>query len=121
MEYTEKYGYVLQVSGADMVNGTPIYDIKPYLAYADSIEDALGGFTEEIGDYRLNVNYDCVAPLELSKEKLNTLTRILEEDPRPSYIEDENRIYGFPFASFEIKFKVKDKALTVISIEKRKI
>ncbi len=121
VEYTEKYGYVLQVSGADMVNGTPIYDIKPYLAYADSIEDALGGFTEEIGDYRLNVHYDCVAPLELSKEKLNTLTRILEEDPRPSYIEDENRIYGFPFASFEIKFKVKDKALTVISIEKRKI
>ena len=121
VELTQNHGYVLHVSGADMVNGTPIYDIKPYLTFTDSIPDAICGFANEIGDYRLNVSYECALPCELSEKKADTLKRILAEDPRPSYIEDENRIYGFPFASFEVKFKVKDKELTVISVEKRNL
>lgn len=121
VEFTEKYGYVLQVSGADMVNGTPIYDIKPYLAFADCIPDATCGFADEIKDYSLDVVLDTELLKDFPSEKLDTLTGILAEDPRPSYIEDENRIYGFSFAGFEIKFNVKGKVLTVISVEKRNL
>jgi tRNA-Thr(GGU) m(6)t(6)A37 methyltransferase TsaA len=121
VEFTEKYGYVLRVSGADMVNGTPIYDIKPYLAFTDRIPDAEGGFADKVGDYILNVAIDSELLKDFPSEKLDTLKGVLAEDPRPSYIEDENRIYGFPFAGFEIKFKVKGKVLTVISVEKRNL
>lgn len=121
VELTEKYGYVLRVSGADMVNGTPIYDIKPYLAFADSIPDAIGGFADEVKDYTLEIVLDKELLCDFPSEKIDTLTGILAEDPRPSYIEDENRVYGFPFAGFEIKFKVKGKVLTVISVEKRNL
>ena len=121
VEFTEKYGYVLQVSGADMVNGTPIYDIKPYLAFTDCIPDATCGFADEIKDYSLDVVLNTELLKDFPSEKLDTLKGILAEDPRPSYIEDENRIYGFSFAGFEIKFKVKGKVLTVISVEKRNL
>jgi tRNA-Thr(GGU) m(6)t(6)A37 methyltransferase TsaA len=121
VELTEKHGYVLRVSGADMVNGTPIYDIKPYLAFTDSIPDAIGGFADEVKDYTLEIVLDKELLRDFPSEKIDTLTGILAEDPRPSYIEDENRVYGFPFAGFEIKFKVKGKVLTVISVEKRNL
>ena len=121
VELTEKHGYILMVSGADMVNGTPIYDIKPYLAFTDSIPDAIGGFADEVKDYTLEIVLDKELLCDFPSEKIDTLTGILAEDPRPSYIEDENRIYGFPFAGFEIKFKVKGKVLTVISVEKRNL
>lgn len=121
VELTEKHGYVLRVSGADMVNGTPIYDIKPYLAFTDSIPDAIGGFADEVKDYTLEIVLDKELLCDFPSEKIDTLTGILAEDPRPSYIEDENRVYGFPFAGFEIKFKVKGKVLTVISVEKRNL
>lgn len=121
VEFTEKHGYVLRVSGADMVNGTPIYDIKPYLAFTDSIPDAIGGFADEVKDYTLEIVLDKELLCDFPSEKIDTLTGILAEDPRPSYIEDENRVYGFPFAGFEIKFKVKGKVLTVISVEKRNL
>ena len=119
VEFTEKHGYVLHVSGADMVNGTPIYDIKPYLSFTDCIPEAKGGFADSVKDYALDVVIEAKLPDSFPTEKTDTLTGILAEDPRPSYIEDENRIYGFPFAGFEIKFKVKGKTLTVISVEKR--
>lgn len=119
VEFTEKHGYVLHVSGADMVNGTPIYDIKPYLSFTDCIPEARGGFADSVKDYTLDVVIEAKLPDSFPTEKTDTLTGILAEDPRPSYIEDENRIYGFPFAGFEIKFKVKGKTLTVISVEKR--
>ena len=119
VEYSEKDGYVLIVSGADMVSGTPVYDIKPYLAYADSIPSAKGGFTESLSISRLEVKVENEIPDTFPKEKSDTLYRILAEDPRPSYINDEERIYGFLFCEHEIKFKVKDKCLTVISVEKR--
>ena len=121
VEFTEKHGYVLHVSGADMVNGTPIYDIKPYLSFTDCIPEAKGGFADKVGDYILNVAIDSELLKDFPTEKTDTLTGILAEDPRPSYIEDENRVYGFPFAGFEIKFKVKGKVLTVISVEKRNL
>ena len=119
VEFTEKHGYVLHVSGADMVNGTPIYDIKPYLSFTDCIPEARGGFADSVKDYALDVVIEAKLPDSFPTEKTDTLTGILAEDPRPSYIEDENRIYGFPFVGFEIKFKVKGKTLTVISVEKR--
>ena len=119
VEFTEKHGYVLHVSGADMVNGTPIYDIKPYLSFTDCIPEAKGGFADSVKDYALDVVIEAKLPDSFPTEKTDTLTGILAEDPRPSYIEDENRVYGFPFAGFEIKFKVKGKVLTVISVEKR--
>lgn len=119
IELSEKYGYVLHVSGADMVDKTPIYDIKPYLAYTDSVPEAVGGFTSGIGDLTLKVSIDEAVTGDFPREKLDTLRGILAQDPRPSYIEDDNRIYGFPYADYEIKFKVKGKELTVISIEKR--
>lgn len=119
VEFTEKHGYVLHVSGADMVNGTPIYDIKPYLAFTDRIPDATCGFADKIKDYSLDVVLNTELLKDFPSEKIDTLKGVLAEDPRPSYIEDENRIYGFPFAGFEIKFKVKGKTLTVISVEKR--
>ena len=119
IESTKKEGYVLVVSGADMVSGTPIYDIKPYLTFTDSIQNARGGFAEKLEEYRLNVILDAELPISFPKEKAGTLCRILSEDPRPSYIDDEDRVYGFPFCNHEIKFKVKGKDLTVISVEKR--
>ena len=121
VEFTEKYGYVLQVSGADMVNGTPIYDIKPYLSFTDCIPEAKGGFADSVKDYALDVVIEAKLPDSFPTEKTDTLTGILAEDPRPSYIEDENRIYGLSFAGFEIKFNVKGKVLTVISVEKRNL
>ena len=121
VEFTEKHGYMLHVSGADMVNGTPIYDIKPYLAFTDCIPEAKGGFADSVKGYALDVVIEAKLPDSFPTEKTDTLTGILAEDPRPSYIEDENRIYGFPFAGFEIKFKVKGRTLTVISVEKRNL
>ena len=119
IEYNERDGYTLTVSGADMVDGTPIYDIKPYLAFTDSVPYARGGFTEDLGLEDLSVTVDTPFPESFPKEKIDTLCRILAEDPRPSYIEDTDRVYGFFFCDHEIKFKVKDKFLTVISVEKR--
>ena len=119
IEYNERDGYTLTVSGADMVDGTPIYDIKPYLAFTDSVPYARGGFTEDLGLEDLSVTVDTPFPKSFPKEKIDTLCRILAEDPRPSYIEDTDRVYGFFFCDHEIKFKVKDKFLTVISVEKR--
>ena len=119
IEHSEGEGYILTVSGADMVDGTPIYDIKPYLAFTDSVPYARGGFTEDLSLEDLSVTVDVPFPESFPEEKIDTLCRILAEDPRPSYIEDSDRVYGFFFCGHEIKFKVKDKDLTVISVEKR--
>lgn len=117
IEKTESDGLVLKLSGADMMDGTPVYDIKPYLPHIDSIPDALGGFSTEIDDYTKDVfipeEFKCLLPSDL----LHCLTEALAQDPRPSYIDDENRIFGFEFDKFEVKFKVEGKILTVTSIE----
>lgn len=112
---TEK-GTALRVSGADLMNGTPIYDIKPYLPYTDSHPDAIGGFADEKLKDNLEVNFPPKLLNLIPKNKKSALLELLSEDPRPHYINDDERIYGFEFAEFEIKFKVKDNILTVVNI-----
>lgn len=105
------------VSGADLMNGTPIVDIKPYLPYADSIPDAKGGFADAVIGNKIHVT---AAPEILNKieaDKQSALLEILAEDPRPHYQNDPDRIYGFSFAGHEIKFSVNSDELTLVSIE----
>ncbi len=109
-------GPVLYVSGADLLNGTPIYDIKPYIPYSDCHTDAVGGFAEEKKDYKLKVIYSDEILNKFPKEKRETLITILENDPRPSYQKDKERLYGFSFAGFEIKFKVDGTTLTLCEV-----
>lgn len=109
-------GKVLIVAGADMMDGTPIYDIKPYLPYVDSVPGAVGGFTEGTADYHLQV--DCPEDLmgRVPKDMQETLLGVLSQDPRPAYQHDETRVYGLPFGSMDVKFTVKDGILTVVDI-----
>ncbi len=121
IEKTEKYGTVLVVSGADLMNGTPIYDIKPYLPLSDYIQNATSGFTEQIVKEPLDVDFSDELLAKIPKEKRTTLKKILANDPRPSYQDDDERIYGFSFADFEIKFCVKDQNnLIVLDVQNAK-
>lgn len=108
-------GTVLEVSGADLLDGTPIYDIKPYIAYTDSHPDATGGFSADVFGDLLEVEYLVDSNL-IPTEKLRALTEILASDPRPAYQNDCNRVYSFEFANYRIKFTVTDKKLQVIEI-----
>lgn len=118
IEITKSNGPVLFVTGADLMDGTPIYDVKPYLAYTDSHPEAIGGFTEKIGDVKLSVVMADDVAEKIPENKIESLHSILEQDPRPHYIDDPERIYGFVFAGYEIRFKVNEKILTVVSAEK---
>ena len=118
IDYTKTEGPVLIVSGCDLENGTPIYDIKPYLAFTDSHPDAVGGFTETLHLKPLTIHFADHCDTVLSAQQKNTLTGVLEQDPRPSYQEDAERVYGFLFADFEVKFKVDGEHLTVTEIRK---
>ena len=109
-------GKVLIVSGADMMDGTPIYDIKPYLPYVDSVPEAIGGFTGETADYHLQVDFPADLLGRIPKEMQETLLGVLAQDPRPAYQHDENRVYGLPYAGLDVKFSVKDNVLTVVDI-----
>ena len=117
IEKTEKYGHVLHLLGSDMMDGTPVYDVKPYLPHIDSVPDAKGGFSTEIEDYKKEVTIPPELECKLDPTLLSSLYEVLAEDPRPSYIEDTNRVFGFRFDKYEIKFKVDGKNLTVINIE----
>jgi tRNA-Thr(GGU) m(6)t(6)A37 methyltransferase TsaA len=116
--YDKTLGTVLYVSGCDLMNGTPIYDIKPYLPYCDSKSDATGGFTETLGERKLEVNISEEILGRVPKEKRAELLGVLRGDPRPSYQDDPQREYGFSFADFEVSFKVEGKILNVTKIEK---
>lgn len=111
-------GKVLVVAGADMMDGTPIYDIKPYLPYVDSVPDAVGGFTEGTADYHLDVDFPEDLLGSVPKKLQETLMGVLAQDPRPAYQHDEDRVYGLPFGGMDVKFTVKDGVLTVIDILK---
>ena len=114
----EESGPVLHILGADLMNGTPVYDIKPYVTYSDSIPEAYGGFSEKVKDYQLEV---VIPPEHLEKvpeQKRQLLCEILSQDPRPSYQEDPLRVYGMEYAGMEIKFTVAEGILTVKEIEK---
>ena len=116
VEQDSLLGPVLWVRGADLVNGTPIYDIKPYLPYADSFPDARGGFGEAHKDDILTVEISDSLLLSVPEAKREALCDVLAHDPRPAYQEDPERIYGLSFAGLNIKFQVCGRTLTVIKI-----
>ncbi len=111
-------GTVLEISGADLMDGTPIYDIKPYIAYTDSHAEALGGFSENVFENTLTVDFPNSLKELLPKVTASALLKILESDPRPAYKADGDRIYSFEFSDYNIKFSVNDNILTVHSLEK---
>lgn len=118
VEKTDTFGTVLIVSGADIADDTPIYDIKPYLPFTDCHPDAKSGFSETPTTQELKpVVPDELIPDDFPVEKLESLKKILSFDPRPSYRNDD-REYGFPFAGYEIKFRVLDNTATVTFMKK---
>lgn len=110
-------GLLLAVSGADLMDGTPIYDIKPYLPFTDAHPEATGGFATPVKDNTLTVELPSELLHKLPPEKHEALRKILAEDPRPHYHTDPTRVYGFAFADFEIKFRVDDSKLLVVAID----
>lgn len=116
IEMREGEGPVLHVKGADLMDGTPIYDIKPYLPYVDCHAEASGGFAERVKEYRLQVEVPKEWLVLVPKEKQEPLKQILAQDPRPSYQKDPKRVYGLEYAGLEVKFRVKEDVLTVCEI-----
>lgn len=110
---------VLTVSGADMMNGTPVYDIKPYLSFADAVPDAISGFADGVKHFSLDVVFENEYSDILDNERINSLIEILSQDPRPSYQNDPDRVYGFEYADCEVKFTVAENTLFVKSITKK--
>lgn len=116
IEVHPELGPLLQVSGADLMDKTPILDIKPYLPYADCHPDAVGGFIEPLADRELVVDFPEQWLSLIPIERRQALQKVLAYDPRPSYQNDPQRIYGLSFAGFNIKFIVRDKMLTVCEV-----
>lgn len=117
IELSTPDGPVLTVGGADLMDGTPIYDIKPYLPHVDSHPDARGGFAAEKAGYRLSVVFPPELLLLIEEDKRDALRGVLENDPRPSYQNDPDRVYGVAFAGKNVKFTVDGGVLTVRGIE----
>ena len=112
-------GPVLIVQGADLMDGTPILDIKPYHAGADCHPEATAGFTSENVDYRVKVIFPEGLLARIPADKRESLKGVLSEDPRPAFHHDPERVYGMSFGKHEIHFRVRDKVLTVVSVENR--
>lgn len=120
VEKTEKYGFVLRVSGADLLDGTPIYDIKPYLPYVDSHPEASNGFALDEKQGRLTVEIPDGIIDVIPEGKRNALKAVLAQDPRPGYQNEPDRVYGIDFAGFNIRFIVEENILAVVSAEQIK-
>ena len=118
VEICPERGPVLHVKGADLLDGTPIFDIKPYIPYSDSIPDASGGFTDKKHFHKLGVHIPPELEQILGDETAAELKQVLKSDPRPQYHNDPERIYGMSYADFEVKFRVAGDELTVTDIEK---
>ncbi len=116
IDFTPDSGPVLYVKGADLKDGTPIYDIKPYLAYTDSHPDAVGGFSDAVRDYHLRVQCPPELLESFTPAQQQTLLDILEQDPRPSYQNEPDRVYGFAFGGKEIHFRVDGTTLEVTDV-----
>ncbi len=116
VEHTAEFGTVLHVGGADLMDGTPIFDIKPYIPYGDCHPEATGGFTDRAGDFLLQVEFPAELLEKLPQQKRQAAVGVLSHDPRPSYQKDPERIYGLCFAGFDIRFQVKDQVLTVLEV-----
>lgn len=116
VEYTKALGPIIYVSGVDLMNGTPIYDIKPYITYTDCVPDAVQGFAEEYKNYALNVDFPQELLDRIPKDKQSALIGILRHDPRPAYQNTSDRIYGVRYMNFDVHFKVDNNTLTVTNI-----
>ena len=117
LELSREYGPVLHISGADMVNGTPVFDIKPYLAYTDSHPEALGGFTDSVARETLSIVFPEELRAKLTEEDAAELTAILAHDPRPSYQNDPERVYGMDYGGVSVRFSVDGRVLTVRGLD----
>ena len=118
VEETEEFGTVIHVGGADLKDGTPIFDIKPYVPYADCHPEAAGGFTDTAGEYLLQVAFPEELLSLLPADKRQAAISVLSHDPRPSYQRNPDRVYGLTFAGYDIRFCVKEDILTVTAVEK---
>lgn len=116
LEQTKDYGTVIHVAGADLMDGTPILDIKPYLPYSDCQVNAIGGFTANAPELRLQVNIPPELINKIPEGKRDALLGILSHDPRPAYQQDKDRVYGLDFAGLNIHFSVEGNTLTVLDI-----
>lgn len=119
VKHTQQYGTVLIVGGADLLDCTPIFDIKPYIPYSDSRPEAAGGFTDRVGDFLLDVKFPQELLEKLPADKQAAAVGVLSHDPRPSYQRKPGRVYGLNFAGFDIRFTVEDTVLTVQSVQKQ--
>ena len=118
VEHTAEFGTVLHVGGADLMDGTPIFDIKPYIPYGDCHPDATGGFTDTAGEFLLKVDFPEDLLHILPGDKRAAAIGVLTHDPRPSYQRTPDRTYGLTFAGYDIRFSVKEDTLTVVGVEK---
>ena len=116
VEHTAEFGTVLHVGGADLMDGTPIFDIKPYIPYGDCHVDATGGFTDNAGEFILKVDFPVRLLNILPEEKREAAIGVLSHDPRPSYQRKPDRVYGLTFAVYDIRFKVAEDMLTVVEV-----
>ena len=112
-----KLGPVLYVSGVDLMDGTPIYDIKPYIAYTDSHPDAVSGFASTPAEYLLEVDFPDNLLQKMPESQRESLIEVLAHDPRPQYQDDPERVYGMAFGGLEVKVKVKGIQLTVLEVK----
>lgn len=119
VEQTREFGTVLHVGGADLMDGTPIFDIKPYIPYGDCHPDATGGFTDTAGDFLLNVSFPPALLSLLPEDKRDAAIGVLSHDPRPSYQRSPERVYGLSFAGYDIRFTVEENILTVREVLKK--
>ncbi len=115
--HSKEFGTVLIVGGADLMDGTPIFDIKPYIPYGDSIPQATGGFTSRVGDFLLKVDFPQELLKKLPPDKQAAAIGVLSHDPRPSYQNQPGRVYGLSFGGFDIRFTVAEETLTVLNVE----
>ena len=118
VEHTAEFGTVLHVGGADLMDGTPIFDIKPYIPYGDCHPEATGGFTDKAGEFLLKVTFPEALLNILPEDKRDAAMGVLSHDPRPSYQRKPGRVYGLTFAGFDIRFTVEDDILTVTEVNK---
>lgn len=119
VELHTKQGPVLYVSGADLMNGSPIYDIKPYLPYCDSHPEAARGFSGTVDRPKLQVEIPPALLERFPEERRESLLAVLAQDPRPAYQDEPDRVYGMEFAGFEIRFRADGKRLTVHTVEQK--
>lgn len=118
IEYSEKDGPQLFVSGVDLLSGTPIYDIKPYIPFSDCHSDAKGGYSEDFEYYSLDVDFPERLLAKLPEDKRDAAVKCLSEDPRPSYQDDPDREYSMSYAGFDIHFTVSENSLTVTGVDR---